>query len=297
MIVPTAPGGGYDTYARALAPVIEAQSGLQPAVVNMPSSRGMVALTTLANAAPDDLVVLVQNGADILRIDQGSNDKWVPRLYRLAIFHSEPSALVGKPDLSIEKASTLVAANGTTEQTVLLDLIGRALGKEVKQISGYGGSKEMEGAVLRGEADIMTSSLTTSLKSAKSGDLALKLILTDKPNDRAAGVPHIGGEDGMAAALAKDLAPAERAKRIELANLALYIGYDVRTVFTHSTLRADLRDCLTEAVNKAIRDPAFAKAAEAQGRPVTPLDPADAKTLVDAQTAAIDEASKMTAAP
>lgn len=297
MIVPTAAGGGYDTYARALAPVIEAQGGLQPVVVNMPSARGMVAITKLVNSAPDELVVVVQNGTDILRLEQKGADKWSDRLHRVAVFHSEPSALVGKAALSIESAGNLVASTGTSEQTILFDLIGRSLGKEVKQISGYDGSKEMEAAVLRGEADIMSSSLTTSLKAAKSGDLALKLVLTDTPNDRAPGVPHIAGEDGMAAALASDLAPAERARRIEMADLALYLSYDVRTVFTHNTLRADLRDCLTEAVAKAIRDPAFAKAAEAQGRPVTPLDPAEAKALVDAQMASIAKLATMTAAP
>lgn len=297
MIVPSAAGGGYDTYARALAPVIEAQGGLRPTVVNMPSARGMVALTKLVNSAPDELVVMVHNGTDILRLEQGGTDKWSERLYRVAVFHSEPSALVGKSDLSIASAGNLVAATGTSEQTILFDLIGRSLGKEIKQISGYDGSKEMEAAVLRGEADVMSSSLTTSLKASKSGDLALKLVLTDKPNDRAPGVPHIAGEGGMAAELARDLAPEERARRIELADLALYLSYDVRTVFTHSTLRADLRDCLTAAVGQAVRDPAFATAAEAQGRPVTPLNPAEAKSLVDAQVASIAKLAKMTAAP
>lgn len=298
VIVPNAAGGGYDTYARALAPVLDALSGMQSSVVNMPAAGGLVALTTLANSGPDDLVVMVENGTDVLRAEvQDGAAAWSERVQRIGVFHSEPSAWVGKAGLAFLDATDLVAASSSSDGIVEFDLGGKAIGREIKMISGYDGSKETEAAVLRGEADLMSGSLTTSLKAAKSGDLSVILLLSDKPEDRAPGVPHLAGADGLAATLAKDMAPEEQARRIEMADLTVALSYDVRTVFTHSTLRADLRDCLTQTVGDAIRDPAFAEAAKAQGRPVTPMDPVEAESLLAAQMVSIARLTEMAEAP
>ncbi|HCY99539.1 MAG: hypothetical protein A3D16_00830 [Rhodobacterales bacterium RIFCSPHIGHO2_02_FULL_62_130] len=294
VIVPNAAGGGYDTYARALSPVIDAVAGLQSSVVNMPAAGGLVALTTLADSGPDELVVMVENGTDVLRAEvQDGASAWSERVQRIGVFHAEPSAWVGKPDMDFINAENLVAASSSADGIVEFEFGGQAVGKVVKLISGYDGSKETEAAVLRGDADFMSGSLTTSLKAAKSGDLTVQLLLSDKPSDRAPGVPHIAGEDGLAAQLAKDLSPEERAKRIEIAGLVVDLSYDVRTVFTHSTLRQDLRECLTEAVADAIRDPAFAETAEAQGRPVTPMDPDESADLLASQMVSVAKLAEM----
>jgi tripartite-type tricarboxylate transporter receptor subunit TctC len=294
VIVANAAGGGYDTYARALAPVLDAVAGLQSTVVNMPAAGGLVALTTLADSGPDELVVMVENGTDVLRAEvQDGGAAWSERVQQLGVFHAEPSAWVGKPDLVFADTENLVAASSSADGIVEFGFGGQATGKEIKLISGYDGSKETEAALLRGEADLMSASLTTSLKSAKSGDLAVHLLLSDKASDRAPGVPHIAGEDGLAAMLAKDLPEEERARRIELAGLVADLSYDVRTVLAHSTMRQDLRDCLTEAVADAIRDPAFAEAAEAQGRPVTPMDPAEAADMLASQMVSVAKLAEM----
>ena len=291
IIVPNAAGGGYDIYARALAPVIEALSGLHATVINMPAAGGLVAMTTLADSQSDALTVLLKNGTDVLLADlQEPSAGWSKRLERLAVFHTEPSAWLGRADFSIQDADSLVAASSMATANVEFGFGAQALGKQINVISGYGG-KETELAVLRGDADVMSSGLTTALKVAKSGDLSVQLLLSDAPSDRAPGVPHLAGEDGLAAQSAKDLPAEERAKRMELAKLVMDLSYDVRTVFTHSSLRPDLKDCLTEALADAIRDPAFAEAAQAQGRSVDPMDAAQASALLASQ---MQSAAKLT---
>jgi tripartite-type tricarboxylate transporter receptor subunit TctC len=298
VIVPNAAGGGYDTYGRALAPVMDELSGVRSSVINMPAAGGLVALTALSESGTEELVVLVENGTDVLRSSAPAGaTPWIERLEPIGVFHAEPSAWVGKSDLAFMDAKSLVAAASSADGKFEFDLVGQSIGKEVKLISGYGGSKETEAAVLRGDADLLSGSLTTSLKAAKSGDLALKLVLSDTPSDRAPGIPHLAGENGLAAELAKDLAPEERARRIEMAGLVASLSYDVRTVFTHKTLRADLLGCLAEAVGDAIRSPAFSAAAEAQGRPVTPMDPAEAKAMLNLQKASLARLSAMSATP
>lgn len=296
VIVANAPGGGFDTYARALAPVIDAITGARSTVINMPAANGLVAMTTLANSAPDELVMMVENGSDMLHTEaEPGAAPWSGRLQPLGVFYAEPSAWVGKADLDFAASKTLVA--GASSPTIEFDLLGKALGMEIKLISGYSGSKETEAALLRGEVDLISHSLSTGLKSTKSGDLALKLVMADKPNDQAPGVPHAAGDDGLAATLAKDLAPEERARRIAVAGYVADVTFNPRAVFTHSTLREDLRACLTEAVGEAIRHPDFAAAAEAQGRPVRPLSPAEAKALFDSLLNSIAKLQSLTKAP
>jgi tripartite-type tricarboxylate transporter receptor subunit TctC len=297
LIVPTTAGGGYDTYGRALAPVLDELTGLSSSVVNMPAGGGLVALTTLANSEPEKLVLMVESGTEVLRTEAAAGQvPWFERVEPIAVFYSEPSAWLGRADLVFVGAKDLVAT-GSPDNSVEVALVGRALGMDIKFTSGYSGSKEKEAAVLRGEADLVSFSLTSGIKSAKSGDLALKLLLLDKPSDRAPDVPHIAGENGLAATLAKDLAPAERARRIEMAGLIVNLSYDVRAVFTHRALRADLRQCLSEAVGVAIRSPAFAETAEAQGRPVAPMEPAEVEAMITSQIAAMARLKVLSEAP
>ncbi len=297
VIVPNAAGGGYDIYGRALAAVLDDMAGVQSSVVNMPAAGGLVAYTTLADSGPDELVVMVKNATDLVVADmQDSTAKWSERLQAIGVFHSEPSAWLGKPDLSLMTVQTLVAASGSTNATVEFDLGGQVIGKEIKLITGYAGSKDLEAAVLRGEADITSFGLTSALKAAKSGDLKVQLVLDDKANPQAPGVPFIAGRDGLAASIAKDLPEGERAKRIEMAGIVKDLTYAVRTVFTHSNLRPDLNTCLTQAVTDAIQSPAFAETSQAQGREVAPMDPADAANLMASQKASAAKFAAMVAA-
>ena len=297
LIVPNAAGGGYDTYARALAPVLDAVTGLQSTVVNMPAAGGLVAYTTLANAGPDELMMMLDNGTDVIRSRVDSGDaKWIERLQSIGVFHSEPSAWVGNADIDIVEAQSLVAATSSAGGIVEFEAAGHALGKEIKFIAGFDGSKELEAALLRGDADIMSPSLTTALKMSKSGDLKIQLLLSDKPDDRVPGVPHIGGEDGLAAMLSKDLPEGERANRIALARIVVDLSLDMRTVFVQSKLRQDLKECLTAAVADAISDPSFKEAANAQGRPVSPMDRAKAQEVWASQLESIDKLAELMAA-
>jgi tripartite-type tricarboxylate transporter receptor subunit TctC len=43
VIVPNGPGGGYDTYARAMAPVIAETTGARVSVENLPGAGGLIA--------------------------------------------------------------------------------------------------------------------------------------------------------------------------------------------------------------------------------------------------------------
>ncbi|MDG1282139.1 MAG: hypothetical protein P8O10_12605 [Pseudorhodobacter sp.] len=277
VIVPNAAGGGYDTYGRALAPVFEQVAGLRADVVNMPGAGGIVALTRLTTSGPDDLVVMVENINDVLGAERPDGaESWIDKVRMLGVFHNEPSAWFGRTGTLLDTPGTkfVAAAISSNEGVVEFKLGGQAIGLNIDTIAGYGGSKDMEAAVLRGEADLVSNSLTTSLKRAASGDLEILMLLSDKPNPRAPGVPHLAGEDGLAAEYAKTLPAEDRALHIERAGLAADMSFDIRAIFSSATMRPDLQACLEEAAQEVIFSDAFREVAEKQGRPVTPM-PAD----------------------
>lgn len=57
LIVPSSPGGGHDTNARALASVMEKHAGQSIVILNQPAGGGVVAYNEMAAAKPDGLTL------------------------------------------------------------------------------------------------------------------------------------------------------------------------------------------------------------------------------------------------
>jgi tripartite-type tricarboxylate transporter receptor subunit TctC len=56
------PGGGYDTYMRALIPHIERRLGARLLPTNEPGAGGLIAMNRTLNAPPDGLSILLIGG-------------------------------------------------------------------------------------------------------------------------------------------------------------------------------------------------------------------------------------------
>src|SRR6202163_2201403 len=62
MVVGYGPGGGYDAYARMVAPHLSKVLGASVVVENQPGAGGLVALNRIATAAPEGLTIMIVNG-------------------------------------------------------------------------------------------------------------------------------------------------------------------------------------------------------------------------------------------
>src|SRR5580704_16672219 len=62
LVVGYGPGGGYDAYARMIAPHLSKALGASVVVENQPGAGGLVALNRLTTAAPDGLTMMIVNG-------------------------------------------------------------------------------------------------------------------------------------------------------------------------------------------------------------------------------------------
>ena len=165
-IVPTAPGGGYDTYSRLIARHIGRFLPGQPTVVaqNMPGAGGIRAANYLYNVAPKDGTVIAMLdqavhldhilGTPGLNADP-ARFNWIGRLLsNSAVLYAWHTARVKKIE-DVFSHELIVSTSGTASRlnwTVLNNVVGT----KFKIITGYKGTTDSRLAMLRGEVDALS---------------------------------------------------------------------------------------------------------------------------------------------
>src|SRR5215470_880317 len=165
LIIPNAPGGSFDLYARLVASHLGRFIPGNPSIVpqNMPGAAGMLAANYLAGVAPKDgtvLAVLVPNItlAQVLGVPSIAYDtrrfNWIGRIIAttatLFTWHTSPTKTLA----DLKRRETLVASTGPLSQAEINStMLNGVVGTKFKLIRGYRGSGEAVIAVERGEAD------------------------------------------------------------------------------------------------------------------------------------------------
>jgi len=165
LVIPNAPGGSFDLYARLVASNLGRFIPGHPSIVpqNMPGAAGMLAANHLTSIAPKDgsvMSVLVPNItlAQILGVQAIAYDtrkfNWIGRIIATTatLFTWHTSATKTLEDLKTRE--TLVAGTGPLSQAELdSTMLNGVVGTKFKLVRGYKGSGEAALAVERGEAD------------------------------------------------------------------------------------------------------------------------------------------------
>jgi tripartite-type tricarboxylate transporter receptor subunit TctC len=165
LIIPNAPGGSFDLYARLVASNLGRFIPGHPSIVpqNMPGAAGMQAANYLAGIAPRDgtvMSVLVPNItlAQVLGVQAIAYDtrkfSWIGRVIATTatLFTWHTSATRTLADLKTRE--TLIASTGSLSQAEINStMLNGVVGTRFKLIRGYKGSGEAALAVERGEAD------------------------------------------------------------------------------------------------------------------------------------------------
>jgi tripartite-type tricarboxylate transporter receptor subunit TctC len=159
------PGGGYDTYMRALIPHLERKLGARMLPTNEPGAGGLIAVNRTVNAPPDGLTILLVGGETLVTAqlyDAPGVNYDVRKLAWLARVSSEAKvALLGpkSPYASVAdlvKSVTPVTWAGSSKidgNTDFTAIMAHALGMKSKMIVGYKGTGDMNLAIQRGEVD------------------------------------------------------------------------------------------------------------------------------------------------
>jgi tripartite-type tricarboxylate transporter receptor subunit TctC len=165
-VVPYGPGGGFDQYARMLAPHLEERTGATVVVENRPGGGGMTAISQLARSEPDGGTIAILNGvpAALGQITEAPAVQFdLTELTYIARVNAEPWVLLVSVHSGHESLADLVEASQAGEQltfggtgradgpTDAAAVVCAALELNCRMVVGFQGSSEVSLAAIRGD--------------------------------------------------------------------------------------------------------------------------------------------------
>jgi tripartite-type tricarboxylate transporter receptor subunit TctC len=277
ILVGSPPGGGYDVYARLIAPAFAAKLGATVLVENKDGNGGLAALATLMVRPADGLTIM--NGsaeaAILSQMLERPGVTWdVGKLNWLAKLSSAPKLwFVGKsPRYSslaeMTKADVLTwSATGPADDiSDVQAIISYVLGLKSKIVTGYRGAGDMSLAVMRNEVDC-------GILSADSG---LQRIEQIKPialfgAQRWAHLPDVPTLREAAAI------PPDKTWIVELRE---QIGDAQRAMIAAPGVPPDRIDYLRSVFSEVLTDPAVIEEGVKTNREIEYMSGADLQRLV-----------------
>ena len=188
-VVGYGPGGGYDAYARMLAPYLSKYLGATVIVENRPGAGGLVALNGISVAPPDGLAMMIVNGTGAafaqLTDQQGARFD-LAKLGYLATLTAPPSGWIVGPHFQVKTVAEAIksgkkwrwAASGPVDN--MSDgaaFICEALKLDCQIVLGYKGSNDAALAMARGEMDSLNITDSSAHQYVQSnGMIALATI-------------------------------------------------------------------------------------------------------------------------
>ncbi len=289
LFIGSAPGGGYDGYARVLARHIGRHLPGNPGIVvkNMPGAGGLALTNHLYNRAPKDgtEIATVQNGLPFEKLFQNLSADG-----QNALFDSTKFGWIGSitqtvfvtvtwhdaPVKTLQEATVKEAVLGATttsaDSSILAVLSNNLLGTKFKVVHGYSGSATVSLAVEKGEIHGEAGKDWTTLTSSKPQWLQERKInilvqMGMKPHPDLKHVP-----------MAIDLAKTPQDRQVMEVVFAKY-GM-ARPYLAPPGLPPARLAILRRAFDATMTDPAFLAEAQKLGMEVSPVSGEDVEALV-----------------
>jgi tripartite-type tricarboxylate transporter receptor subunit TctC len=200
LVVPYDAGGGFDQYARGVAPYLAEELGADVVIDNRPGAGGLIGANVVFQAEGDGLTIGIINypGAvfGALTEQEGvsfDNSQWQV-LGRIAavspmIYAGADSGFATWEDVVASESDVVFSLGGVGSDAYYgTAVIGNALGFPYQLITGYDGTSEQNAAVLAGEAQLTFASLDSASSFLESGDGVPLVYLSE---ERAADYPDV----------------------------------------------------------------------------------------------------------
>ena len=276
LIVPFSPGGGFDTYARLVAPFLEKHlpNKVHVVIQNEPGAGGRKGLNDVYRSKPDGYKIVIVNvpgamvppiigeqvGYDLAKITwiaRVSDDAYllcVPGKSQLKTF-AEFKAYAAKTKIKIPSTGT-----GSTQDSVAKVILG-VLGIHGEIVTGYKGTKEMTLALMRGDTPVGILPQQSTRKYIQAGEIRALMTTDDvSPYKNVPTATSLGHDD--------------------LNGLLIH-----RLIAAPPGTPASVQKILSDAFLAAMADPAAEAAAAKAHRPFAPLDGQQAEAAVKKQLA------------
>jgi tripartite-type tricarboxylate transporter receptor subunit TctC len=280
LVVPYEPGGGYDTYARALAPYLEECLDATIVVRNEPGAGGLVATNRTAAAGPDELRFQIVNtvglvSAQIAEADGADFDltdlNWIGRVAAPAnvVVVAQDSPVQSFADLvASDRPVRFVAQGPGANDYIAPNILGAAYGFPFEIITGFAGAPEARAAVVTGDADAHVLPVDSQLPAIASGDVRPLVTVDDQSDPLLPDTPTI-----------YDAAPPD-ARAASVVDNLVALGQTGRALIASPQMPADRVEALRAAYRCAVDNPELLAELEQQKRPLAPLGGAETADLV-----------------
>lgn len=283
LVVPYSPGGGYDSYARIVAPLLGEELEAEVVVENQDGAGGLLAINNLITAEPDGTHLAIMNGVGVAGGALAGAEGVQFEIEDLSLIgrvaEQKPVFVVGA-DSEYQSIEDVQAASGFefastgpgAADFVNANLLIRILGLDARVVSGFGGSEESELAVIRGDVDGQSGDLASRLGAIENGDQRPLLVLDAEPADELPDTPTLPE---------LDLDQDQQA----LADALIDLSALGRPIVGPPGMPQDRLTCLRDALKRTIQSDELQKEAEEQGRPVNWMSGAElderAQRLID----------------
>lgn len=183
IIVGFSPGGGYDAYARMIAPYMAQRMGATVIVENMPGAGSMTAMNALYAAEPDGMRMMLANGtaAGLSQIMDSPAARFDLANYgHLGTVSASPWVWLVHRDSKEKTPADFVKSGRTINWSATGPIDGLSDGAQItcavvnlkcKIVMGYKGSNDAGLAVTRKEMDAVFVSDTSANNYVRSNDL------------------------------------------------------------------------------------------------------------------------------
>ena len=274
-------GGSDDLWARLLARFMGRYIPGQPNVVpqNVPGAGSLVAANQLYNTAPKDgtVIALINRGVPFEAILGGNGVQFEPLKFNW-IGSPDSDTIVGfiRADAPIKSVAELrtkeliVAATGSgADSQTYPDVLRKLFGLNIRIVSGYPGSRDMNLAVERGEVHGTFISYDTAAREPSFRDGSRRIFVQGAitPDERMKDIPTLAG-------LAKS---DDEQRAIEFFLLRAGMG---RPFVAAPTVPPERLTALREAFAAALRDPELIEEAKKGGLNISYVSPGTLAAIV-----------------
>jgi tripartite-type tricarboxylate transporter receptor subunit TctC len=278
--VPYAAGGGFDLYARLLAPPVGEELDADFIVRNEPGAGGLVAANATFTADADGSRIMIADTPGMLLTelsgDEGarfdSNEfSWIARVVGSpeVVLVSEAGPIDSAEDLVAvgeDKGLVFSSVGVFDSDSIGAQLVGEVLGVDVETVTGFDGTGDAFAAVLRGDTDAMNMSAEAAKEYVDSGEGRVVAILDTTGNELHPDVPPLS-----------EVADAQYEELISIHGSLIGVG---RTILGPPDMPEDVLQAYRDAFWTVLNDEeVVAKAAE-QGYPIDPLTGEEVADLV-----------------
>ncbi len=268
-IMPWPPGGGSDIAMRMVAEAASQKLGQPIVVVNRPGAGGTIGIREIAEAKPDGYTVGMLGSGAVAAQYLNANANPMSDLQNIALFGTEPAALVARADQPFKTLAEYVKAaqaapgkirNGNDQpggaSFTFMALYERLLNVKSHKVA-YGGYAPMVTALLSGEVQTVSIAIPDVAEHHKAGKVRILGVSGSKRHFMVPDVPTFREQ-----------------------------GYDAvvgsfRTIAGPKGIPADRLAILEKAFVDAMSDPEFIARAQARGFIVEPGGAKEAQAMCD----------------